>query len=47
MTEKMTYLEVWATIGDMIEDDEIDQFDEIDFEKVFKRLFEDRKTIDK
>lgn len=43
----MTYLEVWATIGDMIEDDEIDQFDEIDFEKVFKRLFEDRKTIDK
>ena len=47
MTEKMTYLEVWATIHDMIEREEVDQFDEVDFEKVFKRVFEDRKTVDK
>lgn len=33
----MTYLDLIARLEEMIDDEEVNQFDEVDFEKIFKK----------
>ena len=36
----MTYLDLIARLEEMIDDEEVNQFDEVDFEKIFKKLID-------